>query len=576
MLEFPHFKDLVWKRTWWLVAGILVIGLLVGFNRLPSELLHVPLEKDSALERLPLQIFYSWSRMFVAYVSALLFAISIGTLAGTDERRARILLPLLDILQSIPVLGFFPTAIYWFVSLGGGSRWGIEAAVVFLIFTSQSWNLVFGVYDGIKSIPVESWEVFRSLGQGPIRIFRKLILPAIFPRLVYNSVLSWANGWYFLIACEIIAMGPIAYRVPGLGTYLSDAIATQNWGAMGLGIFYLVLVIVFMSFFLWKPLQVYSQQFVFESTKQETLSSGFGEKMLGRYRNSPWFAPLRLFGSLYTWAWNRFEDSLEPVTPKGYTETRRWRWTSILTMTIFWFILGVGVSYAASNLTRSLFPPWEISPFKIALSVLVSALRITVGYVLCILVILPLVFFLHRNSNALNALQSSSEIFASIPATAFFPIIAVIATRIFHTSEAAVLLLLITGMVWYLLFNLINGASAIPNDLREAADSLGVKKYLYFKKVFMPCLFPALVTGSITAVGGGWNALIISEYFKIGDTTNQVFGVGSYLAEATYGEGNQKLLSISLLFMVSFIILMNRYFWQPLYRWSEEKYRLEG
>lgn len=575
MLEFRHFKDFVWKRTWWVVAGLLIIGLLVGFNRVPIDVLKVPLVKED-LGRLPLQVFYSWLRMLVAYIAALLFAISIGTLAATDEKRARILLPLLDILQSIPVLGFFPTAIYWFVSLGRGSAWGVEAAVVFLIFTSQSWNLVFGVYDGIKGIPSETMEVFRSLGHGPISLFRKLILPAVFPRLVYNSILSWANGWYFLIACEIIAMGPLSYQVPGLGTYLSQAIERKDWGAMSMGIFYLVLVIVLMSFFIWKPLEAYAQQFKFESTKREENAGSVGDKILSRYRNSAYFAPLRFMGNLYTWTWNYFETSWEPTTPKGYHETRRWKWSSIISLGAFWFVLGIGMSMATSSLVRSLFPPFEINPLKVGAAVLVSAIRLGAGYLLCVAIVLAIVFAIHKNARSLRNLQSVSQILASIPATAFFPLIAVMAQQFFHSAEAAVLLLLLTGMIWYLFFNLISGAAAIPNDIREAAESLGVKRFLYFKTVFLPALFPALVTGSITAVGGGWNALIISEYFRIGDTTHQVFGIGSYLAQATYGDGDQKLLSMSLLFMVSFIILLNRYFWQPLYRWSEEKYRLEG
>jgi len=578
-MEFSRIKDLIWGRGSWLFIGILLTAVLVAVTRTPIGIQSPSETPASEIKELPLFLFYSWLRMLSAYCCSLIFAIIIGTLAATKELRAKILLPILDVLQSIPVLGFFPTAIFWFVSMGtsiGNPAIGVEGAVVFLIFTSQSWNLVFAVYDGIKGIPVESTEALKSLGLGPLGLFRRLYIPAVFPRLVYNSVLSWANGWYFLMACEIIAMGPMSYRVKGLGSFLSSAIENRNWHSLSFGLLALVFIIAGMSLLLWKPLDALANQFKFESTKQEGAASGSGAAILSVYRHHGLFSPLRKF-LVWLWSfWGYVENKAEPPTESGFHPTREWKWASLVLLAVFWFLVGLALSFALFSLLKSVMPPWSVSPLQILLAILASSLRIAVAYLLSVAWIIPLVYFIHQNPRAMRALNSISQIFASIPATALFPLIAVAAQMLFKMTEIAVLLLLVTGMQWYLLFNVISGAKALPNDIREASATMGVKGWLYVKKVFFPCIMPALVTGSITAVGGGWNALIISEYFQLDKTTFQVFGIGSFIARATYVDANTKLLSLCLFCMVSFIVLLNRYFWQPLYQWAENRFRLEG
>ncbi len=575
---FRTIKNLIWGRASWIFIGIFLTALLISVTRAPSPANSNPKAHLELLEMksLPLYVFSSWLRMLSAYILSLIFAVLVGTLAATKEVRAKILLPILDVLQSIPVLGFFPTAIYWFVKAGGGSHWGVELAVVFLIFTSQSWNLVFGVYDGIKAIPAESTEALRSLGIGPLGLFRRLYLPAALPRLVYNSVLSWANGWYFLMACEIIAMGPLSYKVSGLGSFLSSAIERKDWIALGAGLSALILVIALMSLFLWKPLEALSAQFKFESTKMEGSEGSTGARVLALYRNRRIFSPFRKALALLWRVWDKFERFAETPTQEGFQENFSWRWVSTLLLALFWFAVGTLGGYAGFGLLKALVPPWEMNPMVVLASVGVSLVRITGAWLLSLLWILPLVYFLHQRPKAMRVLNSSSQILASLPATALFPLIMLAAQRFLPSNEWAVLLLLLTGMQWYLLFNVISGANSLPNDIREASKVMGLKRGLYLRRVFFPCIFPALITGSITAVGGGWNALIISEYFVLNDKIYSVFGVGSVLAQATYVSANSRLLSLALFFMVAVIVLFNRFFWQPLYRWSEKKYRLEG
>lgn len=557
-------------RNWIaLVIAVLAIGAIrVPFTGLPATD-RPPLE----LADLPASLLQSWLRMAVSYVGSLFFAITVGTLAATNERRAKVLLPVIDVLQSVPILGFFPAAVYWFVRMGGPSV-GVEAAVIFLIFTCQSWNLVFGVYDGIRTIPVQSLEAARAMGFGDLAMFRHLYLPAAFPRIVENSVLSWANGWYFLMACEIIALGPMSYRVPGIGSFLASAMDDNAWERIAIGLVSLVALIVVMDIFVWKPLRAAATLFRFESTKRETPTTT-GDTLFNVYRKSIVFLPFRKVLAGFVRVGVAVEKTLEPPSQKGSVATRSWKLGSLVSMIVFWVLFFGALAVATVKLSESLMPPWEHAPHLILGAVGVSALRIFVAYVFSLAWIVPFVYWAHRKPFVLRYSQTLSQIAASVPATGYFPLIIYFALRIVGFEEVAVLLLLVTGMQWYLLFNVLGGATNLPNDFREVSDSLGVRRWLYVKRVFLPALVPALVTGSITAIGGGWNALIISEYFKFNGETHAVFGVGSLIARATYESGDEKLLAMSLLVMVAFIIVLNRFLWQPLYGWAERKFRWE-
>jgi NitT/TauT family transport system permease protein len=575
-MALKSFQARLREHPSWLFVGVALLGLLVAITRVPGpggESVAPP--SDSSLSSLPWQLGASFLRMLVAYLGSLVFAITIGTLAATSVRRERILLPLIDILQSIPILGFFPTAIFWFMALGG-HKWGVELAAVFLIFTSQSWNIVFGVFDGIKSIPSEAKEALRSLGVGPLALFRRLYLPACFTRVVDNSILSWSNGWYFLMACEIIALGPVSYRLPGIGSFLTDAISHRDWDSLAIGVAALVAVIVLLDFLVWKPLGVLALRFRFESTKSNRSVSRSGESLLSRYLNAWYFAPMRAFLAALHRLWVRAESALERPTDRGYLETAGWKIGQPLVMTVFWGALAAMAVAAVAGLLKALFMPWTVTAATLAGAVGMSFARILVAYVFCLAWILPFVYWVHRDSRSVRMVKSGSQILASIPATAFFPVITLFVLDVFHVTELAVLILLVTGMVWYLLFNVLGGAAGIPNDIREAADSLGLRGKLYVKNIFLPAIAPALVTGSVTAFGGGWNALIISEYFKQGADVHRVFGIGSILAQATYETGDSRLMALALFFMVAFIMVFNRVFWQPLYKRVEETYRLDG
>lgn len=273
--------------------------------------------------------------------------------------------------------------------------------------------------------------------------------------------------------------------------------------------------------------------------------------------------------------WVKIEQALQPPSQEGIQTTIGWKWGSSSSMVLFWgLLLGLGV-VSFVTLGKAVVPPYAIAPSKLIFSIFVSMARIAGAYTISLVWILPLVYWAHRRPLVMRVLQSSAQVLASVPATAFFPLIILAITRTLGSVEFAVMLLLMTGMQRYLLFNVLGGANSLPNDIREVSQSLGVGRWLYIKRIFLPAIVPALVTGSITAVGGGWNALVISEYFKSTSISYKVFGIGSIINIATYENGDEKLLCLSLLLMVAFIVVLNRYLWQPLYHKAEKKFRLD-
>jgi NitT/TauT family transport system permease protein len=560
----------------WIFIALFVGALMVSLVKVPKfQEINNPHVHDPDLF---VQTLMSIGRMFVAYLIALFFSIILGVLAGTDKNRARVILPLADILQSVPLLSFFPTAIYYFMHIGP-PKFGIEAAVIFLIFTCQAWNLLFAVYDGVRQIPESTFDAVKACGLGPIARLNRLYLPTAFPRLVDNSNLSWANGWYFLMACEIIALGPLSYRVHGLGSYLARAVELRNWPKFYMGIVVLVAVIVLIDFLVWKPLARFAQHYRFDSdlgSEDSNDDDAISDNLIIFYRNHWLVAPLRWILSLIKKLLVYLEDfSEDKYSPEKSFQAKRAQRVSFIFSVVFWIVFLTFTVWSMLQLYLALSSPHEMSPWVIFHAIFNSGVRILLAYFISLIWILPLTYWLHRHPNQLRYVQTFSQILAGIPATAFFPIIAIIGFQIFQTKQIAVIMMLLTGMQWYLLFNILGGAQNIGSELKLISRSLGLSHPLYLKNVFFPVIMPAFITGSITAIGGGWNALFIAEHINIGGDVYRVFGIGNILAEATFIDGDKNLVAYSVFFMVLFIVALNRIFWQSLYNWAEQKFRLD-
>ncbi|MHB8926208.1 MAG: ABC transporter permease subunit [Bacillota bacterium] len=569
-----------------LVWFLLLAGALYFIYRRPAVIFRGgPPAVPSDARAIPYYASLSLARMTAAYVLSLLFSIVYGYTAWANRPAGRFLLPLLDVLQSVPVLGFFPAAVFFFVGLFHGERLGLELAAVFLIFTSQAWNITFGVYESLTTIPRDLDEAARAFGVGPGLRFSRLLLPAMVPKLVYNSMLSWAGGWYFLIACEIISLGPVNFSLPGLGSYLINTAQDGRLGLTMLGLAALVALIIALDLLLWRPLGVWASRFKYELTAPGPAPTS---RLLTMWRKWP-VARWTMVAGVAVWsALGRVVRAVLTPPRRGLAAAekvadRRWpgllaRLGSFAARLVGWFIvagLGYLVIRSVIALGRLLLQPMPPEARLIPAALAASFLRLSLAYLISLAWTVPAAYFIATNERAYQVLMPVFEVLASVPATALFPVIVfIIAGRAGGMNVAAVLLAL-TGMQWYLLFNLVSGVRSIPADLEEAARAYGLKGRLYLTRVVLPAIFPSLVTGSITAWGGGWNALIIAEYVVYRGRTFTAFGIGSLLDQATYTSGNLQMIWLSLISMVLFIVTLNRAFWRPLYDLAARRFKIE-
>ncbi len=552
-----------------LVAGLLLMATLMQGPERVLLLARGVVRSEPRFGDLPAAAGWSLLRMTASYLVSLVFAWVAGYQAAVNPRVARVLLPLLDVGQSVPVLGFFPAAIFLFVTVLGGGRLGIELAAIFLLFTSMTWNLAFGVYEGLSTIPHETRAAADSLGVRGLLLWRTLLLPACIPTLLYNSILSWANGWYFLIASEIIVAGPVEYDLPGLGSMMSRAFAGGHLRLALGAIVTLVTIVLVLEFLVWQPLRAWSRRF-----RYDTLATGPSSEELLRLPDfglPALLRPLRRVGRAL-WArvpvarLNRWALQAARSAASGW---RALRWPVLAA-------LGALGAFGLVAVARALRPPWPPEAASLPLALLLSFLRINAAYVLALAWTIPVALWVSERPRAARTLSLVAQVGASLPATAFFPVLVALLVDRFGGMEMISVALALTGMQWYLLFNLLAGVQRVPVDLRESLRSLGLSRREIYRKLVIPACMPSLVTGSVVAWGGTWNALILSEYVAYRGRVYEVLGVGALLNRATFKTGNRTLLFLSLAALVVTVVTFNRLVWDRLYRHVHARYRLEG
>ncbi|MGI0132020.1 MAG: ABC transporter permease subunit [Thermoplasmata archaeon] len=560
------------------LASLAVIPLLLGLDS--SNLSAI----SSHFATAGVDLGASFLRMLLAYGASLAFSIVYGYFAAVHRTGERILIPVLDILQSIPILGFFPIAIVFFVGLTPHSWVGPNVASIFLIFTSMSWNMAFGVYESLKSVPVDLKEAAASFGVRGSQRLRQLLLPATINRLVYNSVLSWTAGWYFLVAAEIISTGSSSTTLPGIGSYLLAQAANGNTNALVAGIVLLVALIAVLDFVLWRPLGRWAEKYRYDQTP-----SGLGDvgvSLSGR-------TPLRraahrvvrgvrsgviLVGTPITSLAALATAPIRARSSSPRTRAGAFYVAVGSALIIIWLIL-IRLSVLAYGILTGPIDPGIAGDIRLLpLAVVNSFGRILVAYTLSLAIALPLAAVLARRPRVARVGLPVVEIVASVPATALFPLfIFALAGVPFIGFQGAAILMLVTGMVWYLFFNLLSGLRAIPPDLEEAAQSFCLPRRQYYRRVMLPAVIPALITGSITAFGGGWNALVLAEYLKYGTHQLSVLGVGELIDKGNFATGSSglPLMVSALLTLVIVVVAVNELIWKPLYRRAVERYRYD-
>jgi NitT/TauT family transport system permease protein len=568
--ELPAFlRDVVTR--WDVLAFIVVIGLVVflgetsrGLFAPLTQLQMSPISLDPRY--LPEYAARTTFRMFAALALSLLFTLTYATWAAKSERAGKLLVPILDILQSVPILGFISITVVFFMSLAPGRVLGAEFAAIFAIFTSQAWNMAFSFYQSLRTIPIELSEAAESFRLSPWMRFWQLEVPFAMPALIWNMMMSMSGGWFFVVASESISVGHTTVALPGVGSYIALAIEQKNLTAIGWAIATMLIVILLYDQLIFRPLVAWVDRFRVEQEPGARVPDSWALTMMRRSRLIQ--AATLFFHStvmLTSRAIKRRDDApvLRPsVKPRRSLDLL---WVSLIVAAVV-----LGLWHIVAVLIKN-------TPLREALQVCglagITMLRVFILIGLASLIWVPIGVWVGMRPRATQIVQPIAQFMAAFPANLLFPIAVFGIVRWKLNPDIYLSPLMILGTQWYILFNVIAGASSIPAEMRYVADNFRIKGWLWWRKVALPAVLPFYVTGAITASGGSWNAAIVAELATWGNTQIEARGLGSYIAEATTaGDFHKIVLGIGT--MSLFVVVINRLFWRPLYYYAERKYRL--
>jgi NitT/TauT family transport system permease protein len=566
-----RFAPYVFLRDFWtrwdVLAFIVVIGL-IAFLGETSRGLFSPL---STLEMTPLSLNPSHLpeyaarttfRMLAGLVLSLIFTLTYATWAAKSERAGKLLVPILDILQSVPILGFISITVVFFMSLAPGRVLGAEFAAIFAIFTSQAWNMAFSFYQSLRTIPTELAEAAESFRLSPwMRFWQLFGMPA----LIWNMMMSMSGGWFFVVASESISVGHTTVALPGVGSYIALAIEQKNLHAIGWAIATMLIVILLYDQLLFRPLVAWVDRFRVEQEPGVRVPDSWALTMMRRSRVI--LAATLAFHAAVLWTSRAVKRSDKPSveTPLARKRSLDLLWVSLVAAAVL-----LGCWHIVLVLIKN-------TPLHEALQVCglatLTMLRVFILIALASLVWVPIGVWVGMRPQVAQVVQPVAQFMAAFPANLLFPIAVygIVAWKL--NPDIYLSPLMILGTQWYILFNVIAGASAIPAEMRYVAANFRVRGWLWWRRVALPAILPFYVTGAITASGGSWNAAIVAELATWGKTQVEARGLGSYIAEATTaGDFHRIVLGIGT--MSLFVVVINRLFWRPLYYYAERKYRL--
>lgn len=547
-----------------ILAVLLWAGVRLGLD--VPEILQAS-EISLAPGVLPYYAALSCGRMLAAYLLSITFSLIYGTLAAKHVLAEKLLLPLLDVLQSVPILSFLPVALLTFSAFLPLSV-AVELAAVFLIFTSQAWNLTFAWYQSLRTLPRDLEEASTVFRFPAWLRFKCLELPFAAISLIWNSMMSWAGGWFFLMAAEMFTAGNRDFRLPGLGSYLQEAANQGSIPALIWGLGTLVGIIVLLDQLVWRPLLAWSEKFKLQLVEAEyPVTSWFYEALRGSFL-------LKAVGQktlvpLFSWLDQRLLTWFGP--PAGKVVPGKGRpWLRFAVAAFGAVLLGVGLWEAGLFLWQIHLAQW----LELLTGLGATFLRVGAALLIALAWTVPLGVLIGTHPRLAAVLQPLVQVVASIPATALFPVVLLVFLELPGGLNVAAVFLMLLGTQWYLLFNIIAGASAIPRDLHYTSALLRQGRLDRWRTLILPAIFPYVITGGITASGGAWNASIVAEYVNFGGQSLATTGIGAVIAQAT-AAGDYPLLLAATLSMILAVASLNRLFWRRLYRLAEERYRLD-
>jgi len=533
---------------------------------------HAETHIDLSMGRLPEYTLFSLARGCAAMVLSLIVAVGYATWAYYDQRANRILIPLLDILQSIPVLGFMPGLVLALVMIFPTTNLGLELACVLMIFTAQVWNMVFSYYDSLKAVPAEMRQMGVLCGYGPLKTFLRIELPFASQGLIYNCMVSMAGGWFFLTINEAFTLGNKNFQLPGVGSYMSVAIAQGNVPAQIAAVVAMAVMIVSVDRLLWWPLVIWSRKFKLEDTASGPRESTFIGRMVAR---SHLIEGLASAPALVATGLKRFHHPAPAPTaakpthvplPANSAGILYW-----VVLAVIFVISGFGLFQLGAMLAKVPSSEW----LGIVGAAGTTFLRVVSALVVSSLWTIPVGVWIGLNPKWARALQPVIQFAASFPAPMLYPLVFGLVLAVGGSLQWGAIILMMLGAQWYILFNVAAGAQAIPADMIACADIFRFRGWSRWKHFLLPAIFPPLVTGWITSAGGAWNASIVSEYLQIGDKTFTATGLGATISEATAG-GDFNKLAASVVVMAVCVVAINRTFWKTLQRKGDLYCRFGG
>jgi NitT/TauT family transport system permease protein len=559
-------------NLWDLVALPMVLGAiaLIAWGGLAMSARYqigevLPISLDPW--RLPEYALRTVLRMVCALVASLVFSLVYAAVAAKSRQGEKILIPVLDILQSVPILGFLSITVTGFIALFPGRLLGVECAAIFAIFTSQAWNMTFSVYQSLRTVPAELIEAARMYHLSPWKRFWRLEVPHAIPSLVWNMMMSVSGGWFFVVASEAITVAGQTIMLPGIGSYIATAINQRHLAAIGYAVLIMFVVILLYDQLLFRPLLAWSRKFQADSAADQD-------------NIRPWFFIVlqraRLFDLVQAGVLelNRIIDDALAALARRRRPLAERRPRSELDRFFDIALLGLAAAAAVWIIAfiRETVDLPEIG--WVFLLGLATAARVLILIAVASLIWVPIGVAIGLRPHLADRIQPIVQFLAAFPANLFFPVAVVLILRFALNPEIWLSPLMILGTQWYILFNVIVGTTALPLELQRAAQNLGVRRSLWWRRVILPAIFPAYVTGAVTAAGGSWNASIVSEVVQWGDTTLTATGIGAYIARTTAdGDGARIALGIAVLCL--YVLTFNRLLWRRLYDLAAERLRLD-
>jgi NitT/TauT family transport system permease protein len=556
---------------WDLLAAVLVLGFLVAFADVSRFLVH-PLSSISGKylkldpADLPGYALRTGLRMLIAMGVSLVFTFTYATWAAKNRRAGSLLVPLLDILQSIPILSFLSITIVWFLSLSPGRVLGAELACVFTIFTGQAWNMAFSFYQSLRTVPPELEEAGRMFGLSAWARFWRIEAPFATPSLIWNMMMSMSGGWFFVTISEAISVGKTNIALPGIGSWIAVAIAQKDLPAIFEAILAMLVVILIYDQLLFRPLVAWADRFRISSEPSEEAPQSWA---LTVYRRSKLLDLMATpFEQMMRWSYHWHPPSFGIRAAVREVDSR-------VTDIIWYAVVGLLGAFAAWRIYAFFADAgfgWNDVMTALGLG-FITLVRVIVLIALASLVWTPIGIYVGLRPRLTQIVQPVAQFLAAFPNNLLFPL--VVSLIVFWNANPDIWLspLIVLGTQWYILFNVIAGASTMPQELRDAAENFGVHGWLWWKKVALPGVFPFYVTGAITASGGAWNASIAAEVASWGNNTLRAHGLGAYLSDAM-NSGDFRHLLLGTIVMSFFVVVVNRLLWRPLYWYAERKFRL--